>query len=117
MEGDLNMALKLIRRGPETIRLTTSPGEGDQPTTRGSEYYPLKGYGWVQVTVTATSCGGLTVQDRENGYERETREGGPVASITGVFRAERYGPVVRVLNPTENTEVIMHVVPIPPPAQ
>ena len=109
------MGLNLIRRGPETIRLTTSPGEGDQSTTRGDEYYPLRGYGWVQVTVTATSCGGLAVQDRENGYDRETREGGPVASISGVFRAERYGPVVRVINPTDETEVIMHVVPIPPP--
>ena len=111
------MALKLIRRGPETIRLTTTPGEGRQSTLRSGEYYPLRGYGWVQITVTATNCGGVSVQDRENGYGREIRQGGPVASITGVFLAERYGPVVNVFDPTDNTEVVMHVVPIPPPAQ
>lgn len=109
------MALKLIRRGPETIRLTTSPGAGRQATYRSGEYYPLRGYGWVQLTVTATNCGGVNVQDRENGYSSENREGGPVASITGIFLADRYGPVVSVLDPTDKTEVIMHVVPIPPP--
>ena len=113
------MALKLIRRGPETVRLTTTPGSGLQGATRDGSSYPLRGYGeWVQITVTATECAGIQIMDRENGYNRELRSADSgVVSYAGVFYASAYGPTVYVSDPTENTEVIMHVVPIPPPAQ
>ena len=110
------MALKLIRRGPETIRLTVNPGSGRVNTTGPNGLYILQGWGsWVHVTVTATGVTGISVQDRENGYDREERTGGgPVMSYSGVFYADKYGPTVAVLDPTDKTEVVMHVVPIPP---
>lgn len=111
------MGLNLIRRGPETIRLTVPPGTGIQSASRDGSIYTLRGYNtWVHVTVTATGCDGLAVQDRENGYDKETRSSSEGAvSYSGVFYASSYGPVVQIVNPTDKTEVIMHVVPIPPP--
>lgn len=118
MEGELNMALKLIRRGPETIRLTVDPGSGRVNAFGPNGLYILQGWGsWVHVTVTATGVTGISMQDRENGYDREERTGGgPVMSCSGVFYADKFGPTVAVFDPTDKTEVIMHVVPIPPPA-
>ena len=111
------MGLSLIRRGPETIRLTVTPGDGRVNTNGPDGLYILQGWkSWVYVTVTATGVTGISVQDRENGYDREERTGGgPVMSYSGVFYADRFGPTVAVFDPTEDTEVIMHVVPIPPP--
>ena len=109
--------MKLIQRGSETIRLTVLPGTGIQSASRDESIYTLRGYNtWVHVTVTATGCDGLAVQDRENGYDKETRRSSEGAvSSAGVFYAGTYGPVVQIVNPTDKTEVIMHVVPIPPP--
>lgn len=111
------MALRLVRRGPETIRLTVDPGDGRVNTNGPNGLYILQGWkSWVYVTVTATGVTGISVQDRENGYDREERTGGgPVMSYSGVFYADKFGPTVAVFDPTEDTEVIMHVVPIPPP--
>lgn len=111
------MGLNLIRRGPETIRLTVTPGDGRVNTNGPNGLYILQGWNsWVFVTVTATGVTGISVQDRENGYDREDRTGsGPVMSYSGVFYADKFGPTVAVFDPTEDTEVIMHVVPIPPP--
>ena len=110
------MGLSLIRRGPETIRLTVTPGDGRVNTNGPDGLYILQGWkSWVYVTVTATGVTGISVQDRENGYDREERTGGgPVMSYSGVFYADRFGPTVAVFDPTEDTEVIMHVVTIPP---
>lgn len=111
------MGLNLIRRGPETIRPTVPPGTGIQSASRDGSIYMLRGYNtWVHVTVTATGCDGLAVQDRENGYDKETRSSSEGSvSYSGVFYASSYGPVVQIVSPTDKTEVIMHVVPIPPP--
>ena len=111
------MALKLIKRGAETIRLTVGPGEGRVNVTGPNGLYILQGWkSWVHVTVTALNVTGISVQDRENGYDREERKnGGPVTSYSGVFYADKFGPTVAVFDPTDKTEVIMHVVPIPPP--
>lgn len=112
------MGLRLIRRGPETIRLSVPSGTGTQSASRDGSIYTLRGYNtWVHVTVTATGCDGLAVQDRENGWDKETRSSSEGAvSYAGVFYAGTYGPVVQIVNPTDKTEVIMHVIPIPPPA-
>ena len=111
------MTLRLVERGPETIRLTAPPGPGLQLTSSNGSVYTLRGYNsWMQITVTATNCNGIQVMDRENGYNCEFRPSDKgVASYAGVFYASAYGPTVYVSDPTDETEVIMHVVPIPPP--
>lgn len=109
--------MKLVQRGPETMRLTVSPGTDLQLASRNGSVYTLRGYNsWVQITATASNCSGIQVMDRENGYNCEFRPSDKgVASYAGVFYASAYGPTVYVSDPTENTEVIMHVVPSPPP--
>lgn len=111
------MGLNLIRRGPETIRLNVAPGDGRVNAYKGNNLYPLQRWNsWVFVTVTATGVTGISVQDRENGYDREERtDSGPVMSYSGVFYANKFGPTVAVFDPSENTEIIMNAIPIPPP--
>ena len=111
------MVLNLIRRGPETVRLEAPSREGLNAALRNGSSYPLRGYNsWVRLTVTATGCAGVQVMDRENGYDYELREAtNGMVSYSGVFYANRYGPTVYVQNPTDKTEVIMHVETIPPP--
>lgn len=106
------MALKLIRRGPETMRLTVAPGDGRVNVVGPNGLYILQGWkSWVHVTVTALNVTGISVQDRENGYAREERtNSGSVMSYSGVFYADNFGPTVAVFDPTDKTEVIMHVV-------
>lgn len=111
------MALNLIKRGPETVRLEAPSREGLNAALRNGSSYPLRGYNsWVRLTVTATGCSGVQVMDRENGYDYELREAtNGMVSYSGVFYASRYGPTVYVRDSTDKTEVIMHVETIPPP--
>ena len=104
------MVLKLIRRGPQTVRLVPDKGAGWKNCLRPGNPSPyMEG---VFLAVQATGCDGLRLIDW-NGDRPD------VETTTGAVKtAQMVGntsTVIRVLNPTDKTEVIMHVVPIPPP--
>ena len=109
------MALKLIRRGPETVRLDVAQGAGWQAAGRGRldasyVYYP------ELATIQATGCTGLRVYDWDApGQPFWESTTGTSHTLTVIKTGRRL--VVRAANTTDTTEVIMHVVPIPPPAQ
>lgn len=104
------MALKLIRRGAETVRLVPDKGTGWKNCLRPGNTSPYMG--GVFMAVQATGCDGLRLIDW--GGDRPD-----VEVTTGAVKAAQMvgniNTVIRVLNPTDKTEVIMHVVPIPPP--
>ena len=107
------MALRPIRRGPETVRLDVSRGAGLQPAARGQFDASVNNYPEL-ATIQAAGCTGLRVYDYDapgQPYWESTT--GTSHTLTVIKTARRL--VVRVENTTENTEVIMHVVPIPPP--
>lgn len=107
------MALRPIRRGPETVRLDVSQGAGWQPASRGIFDASVNNYPEL-ATIQATGCTGLRVYDYDapgQPYWESTT--GTSHTLTVIKTARRL--VARVENTTENTEVIMHVVPIPPP--
>lgn len=113
------MALKLIKRGPETHKLTPPAQTGWQwAGALNGTNFPLRDHtGWALVTVTATNCAGLRLhgfRDGSNDYTEATAGNG-LLTACAVLPVTGAGPAARVLNPTEKTEVIMHVVPIPPP--
>lgn len=111
------MALKLVRRGAVVKTLTpqrTATGWVNCQDSKGS-VYPAENIGTAQTTVTATGCDAVRILDWAVSVTRATvGQSDGLHSATAITTG-RFGPVVQVLNPTENTEVIMHVVPIPPP--
>ncbi|MDK8242872.1 hypothetical protein [Corynebacterium coyleae] len=111
------MALKLIRRGAVVKTLTphrTATGWANCRDSKGS-VYPAENIGTAQTTVTATGCDAVRILDWAVSSARATvGQSDGLHSATAITTG-RFGPVVQVLNPTENTEVIMHIVPIPPP--
>ena len=108
------MALRLIRRGPETVRLDVAQGDGWQRVTRGVND-ASSSPDMERITLSARGCDSLRVYDYDAPdqpyWESNTGENHSLTIIKTVRRA-----AVRVQNPTPETEVIMHVVPIPPPS-
>ena len=107
------MGLNLIRRGPETVRLDVEQGTGWKPVRRGildasdNEYPEL-------ATIQATGCTGLRVYDFDApGQPFWESTSGTSHALTVIKTGRRLA--VRAENTTDKTEVIMHVVPIPPP--
>lgn len=107
------MGLNLIRRGPEMVRLDAAQGAGWQRVNRGSEDASTKNYPEM-VTLQATGCTGLRVYDWDapgQPYWESTT--GTSHTVTVIKTGRRLA--VRAENTTDKTEVIMHVIPIPPP--
>lgn len=107
------MALKLIKRGPETVRLDVTQGAGWQHANRGKYDASTNDYPELAV-VQATGCTGLRVYDFDapgQPYWESTT--GTSHTLTVIKTGRRL--VVRAANTTDTTEVTMHVVPIPPP--
>lgn len=77
--------------------------------------YPLEFKGAMRVTVTATGCGGVQLYDWDNNtrFAEHTSPGG-LHTLTGITVGNR-GPVIRVLNPTEKTEIIVNYEILNPP--
>ena len=107
------MGLKLIRRGPETVRLNVTQGAGWQPAGRGG--FDASGNDYPELAVIqATGCTGLRVYDYDapgQPYWESTT--GTSHTLTVIKTGRRL--VARALDTTDKTEVIMHVGPIPPP--
>lgn len=111
------MALRLIGRGPVGKPLTPQRlGSGwvNCADSKGS-VYPAERIGTAQTTATATGCDAVRIIDWAVSVERATVGRSEGLHSATAITVGRFGPVVQVLNPTENTEVQMHVVPIPPP--
>ena len=120
MEGELNMALKLIRRGARLHPAEVKPGTGwvNVNAPGGTNPYFI-GAADQRLTVTATNCGGVRIYDwgKNPNWYTESTPGSTLHSAVALVTGVGYGPVVRVLNPTESTEVIIMSEPLPPPAQ
>lgn len=113
MEGELNMALKLIRRGAWRVPITIAPGTGWVNTTIGGNPYVVED-GPVILSATATGCDGVRIYDWDKTrdlYAEGVSQGGMHACSAHVLGARA---VVRVLNPTDKTEVTVTAIPIPP---
>lgn len=107
------MALKLIRRGPEIVRLDVKQGTSWQPAGRGQLDASSNDYPEL-ATIQATGCTALRVYDFDapgQPYWESTT--GTSHTLTVIKTGRRLA--VRAANTTDKTEVIMHVVPIPPP--
>lgn len=114
------MALKLIKRGEKLHPCDTTPGTGWVNTTAPGNTNPyFIGLGDLLVTVTAAGCDGVRIYDwdRDGLPFVESQSGSKLHTAVACVHGTRLGPVVRVLNPTESTEVTILSRPLPPPAQ
>ena len=107
------MGLNLIRRGPETVRLDVEQGTGWKPARRGIFDASVNRYPEL-ATIQATGCTGLRVYDFDApGQPFWESTSGTRHALTVIKTRHRLA--VRAENTTDDTEVIMHVVPIPLP--
>lgn len=115
------MARRLIKRGTRRIPAAVQSGQsGDgwvnlvAPGTSNPYFFPVE---YQRITVTASGCGGVRIYDwgKNANLYTESTSGGTLHCATAVASGVGYGPVVRVLNPTENTEVTILSETIPPP--
>lgn len=112
------MALRLVRRGARLCPNEVAPGKGwvNVVSPGGSNPYIFPKYDQC-LTVTATECDGVRIYDwgKNPNLYTESTSGSRLHSVTALISGTRLGPVVRVLNPTENTEVTIMSEPLPPP--
>lgn len=112
------MARRKLIGGSGCVRLVAQDGSGWVNCTPGRDDanpYPLAHRGTMRVTVSATGCGGVRLYDWDNGTaQAEHTSAGGLHTLTGIVTGRR-GPVVRVLNPTENTEVLVNYEVLNPP--
>lgn len=108
------MALKLVRRGPETVRVTPGAGVGWQHIELDGSKYLFAGAGWCQVTVTGVRCAGVRIENANYALPRPAQNGESTTSMVCDLTDKRT-VMVLVRDATEETEVTMSVVPIPPP--
>lgn len=107
------MALRLIRQANETVRLDVTQGTGWKPAARGKFDASVNTYPEL-ATIQATDCTGLRVYDYDApGQPFWESTTGTSHALTVIKTSRRL--VVRAENTTDKTEVIMHVIPIPPP--
>lgn len=112
--------LSLISGRDQVVKLTPEQGEGWKNCLLNDNPYlfaTLKVAGWVEVTVTAFDCDGVRIIDWDR--SANTNYDGVVSrkcsSVTAVLNRTGFGPVVRVNNPTESTEVYMSYRRLSPP--
>ena len=112
------MALKLVRRGARLVPAEAKPGTGwVNVNSPGSSNPYIFGQVDQRLTVTAMNCDGVRIYDwgKNPALYVESAQGGSLHSAVALVSGVGYGPVVRVLNPTENTEVTILSETIPPP--
>lgn len=112
------MPMRLIKRGAFRIPVSVQPGDGwvnvTKPGSSRPYIFPVEDQ---RITVTASGCGGVRIYDwgKNTGLYTESTSGATLHCATAVVTGVGFGPVVRVLNPTENTEVTIVSELIPPP--
>lgn len=111
------MALKLVRRGARLVPAEANPGTGWVNVNAPGNSNP---YIFDRVdqrlTVTAMNCDGVRIYNwgKDPALYVESAQGGSLHSVVALVSGAGFGPVVRVLNPTENTEVTILSETIPP---
>lgn len=111
------MALKLIRSGPVTRRGVVSPGSGWVNVTGYSDTNITNPYwgdtGIYHITVTARNVGDLKIINWDNDKsEVVAPTGGQYHTISAVMDLTDTRLVIRVLNPTDETKVIVNMQPL-----
>ena len=111
------MALKLIRSGPVTRQGVVSPGSGWVNVTGYNPDLPTNPYwgdtGIYHITVTAWNTDDLKIIDWDNGKgEVVAPTGGQYHTISAVMDLTDTRLVIRVLNPTDKTKVIVNMQPL-----
>lgn len=113
------MARRLIKRGARRIPAAAQPGNGwvnvAAPGSDNPYIFPREDQ---RITVTASGCGGVRIYDwgKNPNLYTESTPGSTSHCATAMVSGAGFGPVVRVLNPTENTEVTIVSELIPPSA-
>ena len=112
------MALKLIRRGARLHPAEVPPGSGWVNAYKPGTTFPyFIGAENQRLTVTATNCDGVRIYDwgKSPNLYTEVVSDSTLHSAVALVTGAGFGPVVRVLNPTKNTEVTIMSEPLPPP--
>lgn len=105
------MALKLIRRGARLHPVEVKPGTGWVNVTKAGDTNPYFGPGVF--TAQASNCDGVRLFDfAAKGTPHVESQAGNWKQVSAIVTGMA---VVRVLNPTENTEVTIMSEPLPPP--
>lgn len=109
------MALKLIRSGPVTRQGVINPGSGwvnvKGYTTGDSPYWGDTGV--YHITVTVWNAEDLRIIDWDNDKgEVVAPTGGQYHTISAVMDLSETRLVIRVLNPTDKTKVIVNMQPL-----
>lgn len=104
--------LSLVSGRDPVVNLTPVQGTGWQNAQNGTNNYvlrPLRAPGWYELTVTAHSCAGVRIIDWDKSQTAniDSSSTSTSHSLTAVVNYANFGPVVRVNNPTETTEVHM----------
>lgn len=112
------MALRLVRWGARLCPNEVAPGTGwvNVVSPGSSNPYIFPRYDQC-LTVTATECDGVRIYDwgKNLNLYTESTSGSRLHSAVAFVSGAGVGPVVRVLNPTESTEVTIMSEPLPPP--
>lgn len=116
------MALKQVKMGRRLIPASKPTGTGWVNVTRTGTTSPyianesgLRGVPH-ELHVTASNCSGVRIIDWgiSSNHYREDTSPGLLNSATVVISGQGLGAVVRVLNPTDSTQVTVVANPIPP---
>lgn len=111
------MALKLIRSGPVTRQGAVTPGSGWVNVVGYNPDLPTNPYwgetGIYHITVTAWNADDLKIIDWDNDKgEVVAPTGGQYHTISAVMDLTDTRLVIRVLNPTDKTKVIVNMQPL-----
>lgn len=109
------MALKLIRSGPVTRQGVVQPGSGwqnilSQWTGPTDPYW--YGKGLYAITATAWNCDGLRLIHWGGDGEIDADTSGKNHTLGAVLDLTSNNAVIRVLNPTDKTKVIVNMQPL-----
>ena len=110
------MALRLVRSGPVTRQGVVSPGSGWVNVSGYSDTNITNPYwgdtGIYHITVTAWNAGDLKIIDWDSKSELVAPTGGKYHTVSAVMDLSDTRLVIRVLNPTAETKVIVNMQPL-----
>ena len=109
--------LKLVKPGPVTRRGVVQPGSGWVNVTGAdpnnvSNPYWFGHSGHCLMTVTAWNVAGLRLLEWGQDRFLESSAPGTAHSISGVLDLSHRSAVVRALNPTDQSEIVINWVPL-----
>ena len=109
--------LKLVKQGPVTRPGVVNPGSGwinvtgADPNNVNNPYW-FGHSGYCLMTVTAWNVAGLRLLEWGKDRFLESSYPGTSHSVSGVLDLSQRSAVVRVLNPTDKSEIVINWVPL-----